>query len=42
MNWEKDENGNKICPFGRIFNEYMYDTYDNSGEYLKINQKYKS
>lgn len=42
MNWEKDENGNKICPFGRIFNEYMYDKYDNSGEYLKINQKYKS
>lgn len=41
LNWEKDENGNKICPFGLVFNEYMYDTYDNRGEYLKIIQKYK-
>ena len=40
LNWEGNEEGYKICPDGKIFNEHLYDRYDESGEYLKITQHY--
>lgn len=42
LNWETDENGYKICPEGNVFDEYIGEVYDESGEYLKISQKLKS
>lgn len=42
LNWETDENGNKICPNGLVFNQYTGETYEEDGEYLKVKQLYTS
>lgn len=42
LNWKTDDKGNKICPMGNVFDEYVGENYDESGEYLKITQRYKS
>lgn len=39
-NWEETEEGYRICPGEQIFNEHLYDRYDESGEYLRITQHY--
>lgn len=41
-NWEKNEDGYKMCPNGHIFNQNIGDIYDERGEYLKIKQKMTS
>lgn len=41
FNWKETEDGYKICPDGRIFNEYVRDKIDDTGKYLKINQIYR-
>lgn len=40
LNWEENEKGYKICPGGTVFDEHLYDCYDENGEYLRITQKY--
>ena len=40
-NWKETEDGYKICPNGRIFNEYVRDKQDTKGKYLKLSQLYK-
>lgn len=40
LNWEKDDNGYKICPGGEVFNKYLKDQYDDRNEYLRIIQSY--
>ena len=40
LNWKETEEGYKECPGGSVFNEYIAERYDESGEYLKISQKY--
>ena len=40
LNWKETEEGYKVCPGGSVFNEYIAERYDESGEYLKISQKY--
>ncbi len=42
LNWKTDDQGNRICPNGHIFDEYIDDRYDVSGKYLKIKQRYTS
>lgn len=42
LNWKSDNKGNKICPMGHVFDEYIGEKYDESGEYLKISQRYTS
>ena len=41
-NWEKTEEGYKVCPNGHVFDQNIGDIYDESGEYLKIKQKMTS
>ncbi len=41
-NWEKNNNGYKVCPGGLVFDCHIGDIYDESGEYLKIKQKMTS
>ena len=40
MNWEKNEDGYKICPAGNTFNILLNEKYDERGRYLKISQIY--
>ena len=42
LNWKTDDKGSKICPMEHVFDEYTGERYDESGEYLKIIQRYKS
>lgn len=42
LNWENDENGNRICPNRYVFNKYARETYQEIREYLSIKQKYTS
>jgi len=42
MNWEVNEGGYKICPEGKIFDNHIYDKYDEKGENLRIIQKMTS
>ncbi len=42
LNWKTDDKGNKICPNGQVFDQYVGDTYDESGLYLAIKQNYTS
>ena len=39
LNWKTTEEGYKICPNGHIFNQNIYDRYDENGEYLRVIQK---
>lgn len=41
MNWETNEDGYKVCPNGGVFNMQGYDSYDDSGRYLRIIHHYK-
>lgn len=40
MNWKKNDDGYKICPCGKVFDILLYEKYDETGKYLKINQIY--
>lgn len=40
INWEKNEDGYKICPAGHVFDILLTEKYDETGRYLKINQIY--
>lgn len=42
MNWEENEAGYKICPEGKVFDQHLYDRYDEKGEYPRIIQKLTS
>lgn len=39
LNWETTEDGDRICPNHHVFDENIYDRYDDRGEYLRIIQK---
>lgn len=40
LNFEKDEEGYKVCPAGHTFNQYQYDSKNTKSEYLQISQVY--
>ena len=39
LNWETTGEGYKVCPQGHVFDQNIYDRYDDRGEYLRIIQK---
>lgn len=41
-NWDNTKEGYKICPNGLVFDKNISDTYDESGDYLRIKQKMTS
>ena len=40
INWKENEKGEKICPQGQVFNQYLYDKREEEGKYLKLTQVY--
>lgn len=42
INWEKNEQGHKICPQGHVFDQLKSELYDDSGRYLRITQQFQS
>lgn len=42
MNFKENEEGYKVCPAGHAFNQHLYDSYNDKGEYLQITQVYQT